>query len=207
MTRLDLDATSWVEVHEGWWSDDPDRLYDELVEVVPFQQGRIFRYERWVDEPRLTMGYRVGNPLPHPGLLEAHQRVQTTTGKRFDTFAVALYRDGRDSVAFHRDRDIRWCEDTVVALLVLGPPRPFRLRPRANRYDHDAPAQGATHEVLPGRGDLLVLGGRVQADWEHSVPKVPGWPHGRISVQWRWTSKRGRPEVGASYRAPRTFSR
>jgi hypothetical protein len=26
-------------------------------------------------------------------------------------------------------------------------------------------------------------------------------------VQWRWTSRRGRSVVGASYRAPRTFSR
>jgi hypothetical protein len=81
------------------------------------------------------------------------------------------------------------------------------LRPRLRRDKWIAPNGGATHDVAPGNGDLLVMGGRCQADWEHSVPKVSGAVPGRISAQWRWTSRRGRPEVGGSYRAPRNFDR
>jgi hypothetical protein len=53
-----------------------------------------------------------------------------------------------------------------------------------------------------------VMGGATQAGWEHSVPYLRGRQvPDRVSVQWRWTSKTGRPVVGASYRAPRTYSR
>ena len=52
------------------------------------------------------------------------------------------------------------------------------------------------------------MGGRCQADWEHSVPPVRGRRlEDRISLQWRWTSGHGRPEVGGSYRAPRRYGR
>jgi hypothetical protein len=52
-----------------------------------------------------------------------------------------------------------------------------------------------------------VMGGRCQADWEHSVPKVSSPVAPRVSLQWRWTSRRGRPERGPGYRAPRTYGR
>jgi alkylated DNA repair dioxygenase AlkB len=124
----------------------------------------------------------------------------------FDGFAFARYRDGNDSVAFHRDRDMRWLDDTVIAILTLGERRPFLIRPRANRYDHEAELKGATHDLSPAGGDLLVMGGACQAGWEHSVPKVDPRIGGRVSMQWRWSSRRGRMEKGGSYSAPRHFS-
>jgi hypothetical protein len=80
------------------------------------------------------------------------------------------------------------------------------LRPRTSRHDH-AEGRGATHDLAPGAGDLIVMGGRCQADWEHSVPYLVGREGvaPRISIQWRHTSRRGRPFVGASYRAPLTY--
>src|SRR5256885_2332160 len=65
---------------------------------------------------------------------------------------------------------------------------------------------GAVRDISPASGDLLVMGGRAQADWEHAVPKVRDRVGPRISLQWRWTSRRGRPVQGPSYRAPRNFS-
>jgi hypothetical protein len=49
------------------------------------------------------------------------------------------------------------------------------------------------------------MGGATQVGWEHSVPKLTRRVEGRISVQWRWTSRRGRPFQGASFRAPRHY--
>ncbi|MDQ1481768.1 MAG: hypothetical protein QOI44_2629, partial [Actinomycetota bacterium] len=63
-------------------------------------------------------------------------------------------------------------------------------------------------DLAPASGDLIVLGGRCQADWLHAVPKVSGArPAGRISAQWRWTSRTGKPEQQAAYSAPRHFTR
>jgi len=152
-------------------------------------------------------GWRVGDPVPHPVLLDVHRHVQGRYGVRFDSFALARYRDGRDGQAFHRDRDMRWLDETVIALLTLGARRPWLLRPRANRYAHELDHHGAVLDLAPGPGDLVVMGGGCQARWEHSVAKVRRPIGERISVQWRWTSGQGRPVQGASYRAPRHYSR
>ncbi|MCU1343882.1 MAG: putative alkylated repair protein [Acidimicrobiia bacterium] len=203
--RTDLGNGSWVDVARGWLGGT-DELYERFLNDVPWRQGRVFRYERYIDEPRVGAWFGAGSAAPHPVLLEAQRSLQHRYRARFDGFALAWYRDGRDSVAFHRDREMRWLEDTVIAVLTLGACRPWHLRPRANRYDHEAPLRGATHDFSPGGGDLIVMGGRCQADWEHAVPKTPG-PAGRMSVQWRWTSRRGRPEIGTGYRAPRFFGK
>jgi alkylated DNA repair dioxygenase AlkB len=191
-----------------------DELYDDLSRQVTWRQSRLFRYDRYVDEPRVGASWSPGRGAPgvdeatNATLLELHRAVRSQYGKRFDEgFALAHYRNGRDSVAFHRDRDMRWLDDTVIALLSLGQQRPWLLRPRANRYAHEMADRGAVVDINPGSGDLLVMGGATQAGWEHSVPKVDARLGGRISLQWRWTSGRGRPVVGASYRAPRTYSR
>ncbi|MGE3619983.1 MAG: alpha-ketoglutarate-dependent dioxygenase AlkB [Acidimicrobiia bacterium] len=202
--RLWLDDTSWVDVVRGWLHDDGEVLATVIGDAA-WRQGRVWRYERWVDEPRLGTSWAPGAPPPHPLLVDAHRDVRRRY-KPFGGFALALYRDGRDGVAFHRDRELRWLDDTVIGVLTLGATRPWRLRPRANRHALDE-LHGATHDLRPAAGDLLVMGGRCQADWEHAVPKVPGPVGPRVSLQWRWSARSGRPEQGASYRAPRNYSR
>jgi alkylated DNA repair dioxygenase AlkB len=212
--RTWLDERSWVDVTRGWLAEGTTELYDALTSQLAWRQSSNFRYDRYVDEPRVGTMWSVGRGAPgadastNATLLEIHKAVRRQLGKRFDEgFAIAWYRDGRDSVAFHRDRDMRWLDDTVIALLSLGQRRPWLLRPRANRYAHELADQGAIVDLDPGPGDLLVMGGATQAGWEHAVPKVDARLGGRVSLQWRWTSGRGKPVVGASYRAPRTYSR
>lgn len=208
--RVPLDDASWVDVARGvvdLLGHDPAEVLAAVRDRVTWQQGRVFRYERWIDEPRLGGTLPAGAPMPHDAVRATHQALQHHYGVRFAPPTFVQYRDHRDSMGLHRDRDMRWLDDTLIALLVLGDRRPFHLRPRANRYDHEAAHHGATHDVAPGHGDLIVMGGACQDRWEHGVPR-PDRPTGpRISVQWRWTSRTGRPVVGASYRAPRHFSR
>jgi alkylated DNA repair dioxygenase AlkB len=204
--RVWLDERSWVDVFRGWLPDADD-VHAAVLDRASWFQGRVVRYERYVDEPRLSASSKPGLAELHPGLIEAHRRIRREYGVEFAPPALALYRDGRESVAFHCDRELRWLEDTVIGVLSLGATRPWLLRPRRARYDHEAPNGGATHDLQPASGDLLVMGGRCQADWHHAVPKVAAAVGPRISLQWRWTSKRGRPETGPNYRAPRTYSR
>jgi alkylated DNA repair dioxygenase AlkB len=208
--RIQLDEGSWVDVVRGLVTE-PGEVFEAVHSRTRWSQGRLYRYDHFVDEQRLGAGWRVGQPVAHPLLLEVHRHLQTAYGKRFDSFGFALYRDGHDGQAFHRDRDMRWLDDTIIALLTLGGRRPWFLRPRVHRHDHEAwegGAKGATHDLSPAAGDLIVMGGATQVGWEHSVPYLGSRPvEPRISVQWRWTSGTGRPVQGASYRAPRTYSR
>jgi alkylated DNA repair dioxygenase AlkB len=202
--RLWFDETSWVDITRGYLPD-AKAVYDALVETVAWQQGRIWRYEKWIDEPRLGAFFKAGQ-VPIPELAATHRGVEKHYRVKYDGVALAYYRDQRDSVAFHRDREMRHLDETVVAILTLGAKRPFLVGPRGRRDKFLGANGGATHDLSPAGGDLMVFGGRFQADWEHAVPKVPYPVGGRISAQWRWTSRRGRPEQGANYSAPRNFS-
>ena len=204
--RRRLDDDSWVDVKRGWLRG-ADELYALLVEQVNWRQGRVFRYERYLDEPRMGSWFSRDTPYPHPALTAAHRAIQQEYRVTFGGVGLAFYRDGRDSVAPHRDTDLRYCENTVIAILSLGARRPWKLLPRHSAEPLREDRAGGV-DLSPAGGDLLVMGGRCQTNWLHAVPKVPTvQPLGRISAQWRWTSRTGRPESQPSYRAPRHFSR
>lgn len=216
--RLDLGGGAWVDVARGWLAG-ADELFEHLLsgDAVSWQTSRLFRYDHYVEERRLGAHWQRGSPLPHPALAEATRALQNRYGVQFNSFGLMQYRDGRDGQAFHRDTDMKWLDDTVIAILSLGAQRPWLLRPRTSRHD-DSPSKGATHDLTPNSGDLIVMGGRTQADWEHSVPYLSPRYLGalhldgraltpRISIQWRCARRTGRPFIGSSYRAPLTYRR
>jgi alkylated DNA repair dioxygenase AlkB len=183
--RTELDATSWVDVAPGWLRG-ADTLLDVLVESVPWRQGKRWMYERMVDDPRVSAWYRAGDDLPHPALAAIRDALGEQYGKRFGAVGCNFYRDGNDSVAWHRDRELRELDDTIVAIVTLGGPRSFLVRPRGG---------GRSRDFRPGSGDLLVMGGRCQADWEHSVPKARCAPP-RLSLSLRWAPRSSPPAAG-----------
>jgi alkylated DNA repair dioxygenase AlkB len=197
--RQVLDETSWIDIARGWLVG-ADAVYDHLVSTVGWRQGRVWRYERWIDEPRLGAGASVDKP-GHPVLAEAQHTIAAKYGAHFDGFGLAYYRNARDSVAMHRDREMRWLDDTVVAIVTMGATRPFLVQRRSTRD------RSSARDLAPASGDLMVFGGRFQADWLHGVPKTRHAVRGRISAQWRYTSKRGRRDTQPGYYQPREFSR
>jgi alkylated DNA repair dioxygenase AlkB len=204
--RLALDESSWVDVVRTLLpAAIADAVHDELAATVAWEQGRVFRYERWVDMPRLD-GHQSGSGR-HPALVEVEHWISRRYRVRFDGVALAHYRDERDSVGFHRDRELRWLEDTVVGALTLGARRPWLMKPLdgARRGSKDDLVDA--FDLSPASGDLIVMGGRCQAAWLHAVPKVRHRVRSRISGQWRWTSRRGERDRNPSFYAPRLYTR
>ena len=89
-------------------------------------------YDKVVDEPRLTSWQKIDDTtaVSRQWLEEARASLSTHYGVRFDSVGMNLYRDGADSVAWHRDRIPPEIVDPVVALVSLGQPRTFLLRPQ-----------------------------------------------------------------------------
>ncbi len=205
--RIDLDATSWVDVARGWVTE-PDEVYEHLLSEVAWGTSSVFRYDHHVEQRRLASGWRRGTPLPHPALADATRALQHRYGVTFDGFTMMQYRDGSDGQGFHRDTDMRWLDDTLIAILTFGAKRPWLLRPLGPKDDSDFDGRrpAPVVDLSPASGDLHVLGGRAQADWMHSVAYQPGRRLApRISIQWRFVRGTGRPHVGAGYNSPRTF--
>jgi len=178
--RSALSRGAWVDLLPGWVAG-ADVLFERLVGQVPWHAERRPMYERVVDVPRLLCFYGEDDPLPDPVLTLARETLSrhyaAELGEPFRTAGLCLYRDGRDSVAWHGDRVGRGrSEDTMVAIVSLGTPRRLLLRPAGG---------GSTLRFTLGHGDLLVMGGSCQRTWEHCVPKTSRPVGPRISVQFR----------------------
>ena len=206
--RIRLSHGAWLDVVPGWLAG-ADALFERLAQAVPWQAERRWMYDQVVAVPRLLSYYGADDPLPDPALAEARaaldKHYRPEIGESLCTAGLCLYRDGRDSVAWHGDTSGRRVKETIVAIVSLGTPRALMLRPRnagqggrpprATR-NHAGQAGrspggtgyddgGQTLRYLVGHGDLLVMGGTCQRTWEHSVPKTAKPTGPRISVQFR----------------------
>jgi alkylated DNA repair dioxygenase AlkB len=118
-------------------------------------------YERMVDVPRLIA--RVPDDgQGHPLVGAMAGALSRRYGVDFDSIMVALYRGGADSVAWHRDREVRELDESYVCVVSLGGLRRFMLRPFGG---------GPSTTLSVGWGDLVVMGGTCQRTFEHCVPK------------------------------------
>lgn len=177
--RVELDRGAWLEIVRGWLPE-PDDVFDTLVHRVPWRSGRRQMYDQDVEVPRLLCSYGAGDRLPHPVLARARDALNRhhlpRHGEVFSTVGCALYRDGRDSVAWHGDRIGRGRDqDTLVAIASVGAPRRLALRPRGG---------GPSFAIEMGHGDLVVMGGSCQRTWDHAVPKQRA-AGPRVSIQYR----------------------
>jgi alkylated DNA repair dioxygenase AlkB len=179
--RTQLAHGAWVDLLPGWLSG-ADALFGRLRMVVPWRAEHRRMYERVVAVPRLLCFYGEDAELPDPLLDQARDALDEhyaeELGEPFVTAGLCLYRDERDSVAWHGDTLGRGSYlDTMVAILSLGAPRPLLLRP--------TPGGGRTLRFDVGHGDLLVMGGSCQRTWQHAIPKSARPAGPRISVQFR----------------------
>ena len=128
-----LDTDAWVEF-EGNWLAGSHSLFEHLVDTVQWRAERRRMYDRVVDVPRLVAFYDEGEELPDPvaevmaALCESYRNERAGP---FRTVGACLYRTGQDSVAWHGDTiGSRSGDDTLVAIVSLGEPRRFLLRPK-----------------------------------------------------------------------------
>jgi alkylated DNA repair dioxygenase AlkB len=116
-------------------------------------------YDKKVVEPRLTATWK---HLHIAVIDDMRAALSARYGVDFDRGGLNFYRDGRDSVAWHRDRIPKEVPDPIVAIVTLGEGRDFLGRPYGG---------GKSVKFTPQCGDLLVTGGTMQRSWEHTVPK------------------------------------
>ena len=157
------------------WLDGDQTLLEDLAGSTTWHASTRPMYERIVDVPRLTASVPKDGP-GHPVLADVRAALRERFDERFDRIGLALYRDGRDSVAPHGDMVAREMEESVMAIISCGAPRRFLLSPLAG---------GGSTSFDFGQGDLLVMGGTIQRTWRHGVPKTNRPVGPRLSIMFR----------------------
>lgn len=148
----------------------------------------IHMFGREIPSPRLT-AYQADEGVEYaysgikldpaewtPAVGEIKRRVEEAVGRSFNSVLVNKYRGGDDSMGWHADDEKELGEEPVIASVSLGAERRFLLR---------ANESGEKVETLLKPGSLLVMGGRSQHDWKHSVPKTKKDVGPRINLTFR----------------------
>ena len=172
--RIQLDGTSWVD-HVHGWLDGDEILMDLLMTTADWEQRSRWMYTRTIAEPRLTAEYPDLTQAPHPVLryiataLSAHYR------RQFARLWMNWYRDHDDATGWHADRPADKQAEAVIPVLSLGAARRFLIRPESG---------GTSRTLLTRGGDLIVMGGRTQRDYRHSVPRQKQTAGPRLSLNF-----------------------
>ena len=156
-----------------------------LLDDLRWEQQQFTIYGRTMPMPRLIAmygpaGYRysgvVHPPCPLPPRLEAiRRRVEEVSGRPFNSVLANLYRDGRDSVGWHRDSDYAHGGHPDIASVSFGATRRFEMRDRT----------GARAAVDLEDGSILVMTGDAVARWWHRVAKTARPVGPRVNLTFR----------------------
>jgi alkylated DNA repair dioxygenase AlkB len=168
-------------------SEAATRLFRLLKHDTPWNHVRYQKPWGTVFTPRLTncYGYHDDNPETVSGvdpraipdyLQELMDSVTEQISAAFNYVLMSYYRDGRDSISWHSDDEKFLGPEPTIASISLGGERRFLLRNKETREKQ---------EFQLGHGDLLVMHGRCQADWEHHVPKTAKAVDPRINLTFR----------------------
>jgi alkylated DNA repair dioxygenase AlkB len=156
-------------------------LFMELGRSTTWRADSRMMYGRRVLVPRETAAR--GEDCPQtwsPTLRRVRACIEAELGTAFDYVFINRYRNGNDSVAWHNDDDAQADPRRVIASLSLGATRTFELRPlRSSGLNHKKIA------VALADGDLIVMQGETQLNYEHRVPKEPRIAGERINLTFR----------------------
>lgn len=169
---------------------DPDEAraaLESLLEEVEWEEHHFTIFGRTVPMPRRIQMYgphgyhysgvaHPARPLS-PTLERLRLRVEQATGLAFNSVLCNLYRDGNDSMGWHRDNDYPHGGQPVVASLSLGAARRFRLKPRKGK--------GSALGLDLGPGSLLLIGGEARTSWVHSLPRTARPVGVRVNLTFR----------------------
>ncbi len=170
-----------------------DNLFKQIYAAADWRRQTITLFGKSVISPRLcawygdkqaVYGYSGTRNIPLPwfdALLDARALIQARTGWHFNSVLLNLYRHGADSMGIHSDNEPELGRYPRIAALSLGTTRRFILHSRHGRPNLKI---DLTH------GSLLLMSGRSQLDWRHSVPKTKRLVKPRINMTFRMVNER-----------------
>lgn len=176
-----LDQTFFLPV-------EADTYFSQLQQSLAWTQEHYKLFGKSVAAPRLICWY--GDPEaiyrysgvkhePHPWtplLLELKARVEAASGEQFNSVLGNYYRDGKDSMGWHSDKEPELGTQPTIASLSFGTPRLFLFRHKGSEE---------TRRIELAHGSVLIMAGTLQSHWQHSLPKLKTLANPRINLTFR----------------------
>lgn len=161
----------------------------KFTDEILWRQEPIKIMGKEIMQPRLTAWY--GDPdkpgkysgismIPIPWnslLLSLKLIIEEKTGIQFTSVLLNLYRDGKDSMGWHRDNEKELGPEPTIASVSFGQTRKFQFR--------DYKEKNALVDIALTSGSLLIMNGKTNHYWEHRIPKTTKLLGPRINLTFR----------------------
>ncbi len=174
---------------EFFCKEESGELFTGLLNNIPWKQEPIKIFGKEIMQPRLTAWYAdkgvrysysgiTMQPIVWTGVLsKIKSQVEQKSKYRFNSALLNLYRDGNDSMGWHRDNEKELGTNPVIASISFGETRKFQIR--TYRKKENLISLELEH------GSFLLMGGETQSYWEHRVPKTTKPIGQRINITFR----------------------
>ena len=168
-----------VTLYRAWLAPErADALLAHIRATTTWVRERRKMYDREVDVPREQAWLGDDREIPFTRPLDAVRReLEAMLATPFAYVLLNRYRDGNDSVAWHNDREAARMERPTIASLTLGTTRAFDVRPKADRK--------RIVSIDVDHGDLIVMRGDTQTNYDHRVRKDKRVTSERINLTFR----------------------
>ncbi|MFN4000156.1 alpha-ketoglutarate-dependent dioxygenase AlkB family protein [Algoriphagus sp.] len=166
-----------------------DHYLEKLQTTLAWKHEPIRMFGKMVMQPRLTALYGdETRPYGYSGismtplvwtveLKEMKDKLQEFTGIEFTHVLCNYYRDGQDSMGWHRDNEAVLGKNPSIASITFGATRMFQIR----HYE----SKGHKIDIPLSHGSLLMMSGESQHHWEHQIPKTKKILGPRINLTFR----------------------
>ncbi|KAM0697523.1 hypothetical protein Q7P36_002377 [Cladosporium allicinum] len=131
-------------------------------------------------------------PRPIPECLDALRRLtENATGCKFNFALVNYYASGDDSISYHSDDERFLGPLPAIASFTLGAQRDFLMKHKPT--DRKDESETKPMKLPLGSGDMVLMRGKTQSCWLHSIPKRKGGEvgKGRINITFRRAMVKG----------------
>jgi len=180
-------------LYENFFSErEADQYFRSLREQIQWKQEEIIMFGKRVMQPRLTAlygdagkSYRYSGITMHPTawtneLLAIKQQIEVLCGLSFSTSLLNYYRNGLDSMGWHRDNERELGINPAIASVSFGSARVFQFRHHLEKRN--------VQSVQLTHGSLLLMKGTTQHCWYHQLPKTKVSTGERINITFRQIS-------------------
>ena len=154
------------------WKQEPIKIFGKEI-----MQPRLTAWYGNSDKPYTYSGITMHPVLWTPALLAIKRKIEVVAQVEFTSALLNLYRDGKDSMGWHRDNENELGINPVIASVSFGASRIFKLRLYENK--------GISKSMELGDGSFLLMQGETQHYWEHHIPKTDKPVGERINITFR----------------------
>ncbi|NDP26735.1 MAG: alpha-ketoglutarate-dependent dioxygenase AlkB [Flavobacterium sp.] len=188
---FDLPDTELMLYDNFFSKEVSDHYYTTLLNNTPWKEYAMEIYNKTITVPRMiawyedrnNLGANLSTPDWTPELLLIKEKVEKETLVDFNCVLLNLYRNGKDGVGWHSDREQNFGKNAIIASVSFGETRMFRLR---HMFKKDVPQI----EIPLHHGSLLLMAGTTQSFWQHQVQKTPKDILPRINLTFRQIHRR-----------------